>query len=259
MLPFIVKDSKSPIINYQNIYHLIIMIKRKPFIQLLLLAGLLLTVVTACDKTDDQSSDSPSAETVKDADGNIYNTIKIGSQIWMAENLKTTKYRNGDPIEIVTDNSDWANLSTGAYCNYNNETSNSSTYGRLYNWYAVSDSRNIAPIGWHVPTDAEWKTLTTYLGGEIVAGGKLKEIGTTHWKTPNSGADNSTSFTALPGGYRFSSIGTFTNIGMLGDWWSSTANYEDSAYLQFLIFNMGTLYRDYGYKGDGFSVRCIKD
>jgi uncharacterized protein (TIGR02145 family) len=138
--------------------------------------------------------------TVTDIDGNIYHTVTIGTQVWMVENLKTTKYRNGDPIPNVTGNA-WAALTTGAYCWYNNDAATyKATYGALYNWYAVADSRNIAPTGWHVPTDAEWTTLTTFLGGESVAGGKLKETGTNHWTSPNTGATNETGFTALPGG-----------------------------------------------------------
>ena len=162
-----------------------------------------------------------SGGTVTDIDGNLYYAVIIGSQCWMAENLKTTKYRNGDAIPNVTDNTTWSALITGALCNYNNDANNMTTYGRLYNWYAVSDSRNIAPVGWHVPTDVELTTLTDYLGGLSIAGNKLKEPGTTHWASPNTGAVNETGFTALPGGYRVSS-GSFSNLGNNGYWWSST-------------------------------------
>lgn len=143
-------------------------------------------------------SDCP--PTVTDYDGNVYQTVLIGDQCWMMENLKVTHYRNGDPIPHVTDGVTWGNLTSGAYCNYNNDEGNVATYGRLYNWYAVDDSRNIAPAGWHVPSDAEWQTLVDYLGGDAVAGGKMKEAGTTHWASPNTGATNESGFTALPGG-----------------------------------------------------------
>jgi uncharacterized protein (TIGR02145 family) len=141
------------------------------------------------------------AQTVKDFEGNVYKTITIGTQTWMADNLRTTKYRNGDAIPEVTDSSAWINLITGAYCNYNNTRNNDTivSYGRFYNLYAVTDNRNICPTGWHVSTDAEWTTLTDYLGGASVAGDKLKEKGTTHWESPNAGATNEIGFTALPG------------------------------------------------------------
>ena len=142
-----------------------------------------------------------SGGTVVDIDGNVYNTVTIGTQVWMVENLKTTKYRNGDAIPNVTGNASWVALSTGAYCWYNNDAATyKATYGALYNWYAVGDSRNIAPSGWHVATDSEWTTLSTFLGGESIAGDKLKEIGTSHWLSPNTGATNSNGFTAFPGG-----------------------------------------------------------
>src|SRR5664280_1993486 len=169
--------------------------------------------------------------TITDVDGNIYNTVTIGTQTWMAENLKTTKYNDGTAIPLVTDNSAWATLTTGAYSNYSDNPSNSTTYGRLYNGYVVDNNaatkvasnggKNVCPTSWHVPTDAEWITLTTYLGGGSVAGGKLKETGTTHWTTPNTGATNETGFTALPGGYR-STNGAYNNFEDYGYWWSST-------------------------------------
>jgi len=172
-----------------------------------------------------------STGTVTDIDGNVYKTVKIGNQWWMAENLKVTRYRNGDPIPNITDNHTWVDLSTGAYCNYNNDISNVATYGRLYNWYAVDESRNIAPAGWHVPTDDEWKQLEIYLGMSPTEadethwrgtdeGGKLKETGTTHWYSPNTGATNESGFTALPGGYRVS--GGFSSLGFGAYFWSST-------------------------------------
>jgi len=199
-----------------------------------------------------------------DYDGNYYNTIKIGNQIWMAENLKTTKYNDGTAIPNVTDNTAWAALTTPAYCWYNNnEAAYKATYGALYNWYTVdvtsNGGKNVCPTGWHVPTDAEWTTLTTYLGGVDVAGGKLKETGTTHWTTPNTGATNETGFTALPGGYRHLD-GTFNNIGDLGYWWSATEYSATLAWNRSLTYNYSNVIRSYlNYKKYGYSVRCVRD
>jgi len=137
---------------------------------------------------------------VTDIDGNEYATIQIGTQVWMAENLRTTKYCNGDPIPNVTDSLQWVNLATGAWAHNNNYSQYENLYGKLYNWYAVDDSRNICPCNWHVPTDAEWTTLIDYLGGEGVAGGKMKSTGTQYWLSPNTDATNESGFSGLPGG-----------------------------------------------------------
>ncbi len=199
----------------------------------------------------------------------IYNTVTIGTQLWMAENLKTTKYNDGTPIPNVTDNTAWAALTTGAFSDYNNTPANSTIYGRLYNWYAVDNNaatkvasnggKNVCPTGWHVPTDAEWTTLTTYLGGESVAGGKLKETGTTHWLSPNTGATNETGFTALPGGNRYGD-GSFDNIGGDGNWWSSTEySTTTPAWYRLMHYSGATVYRGYNDKQSGFSVRCVRD
>jgi uncharacterized protein (TIGR02145 family) len=200
--------------------------------------------------------------TVTDADGNIYHSITIGTQIWMVENLKTTHYRNGDLIPNITDNNAWDDLETGATCDFDNKPRNSKTYGKLYNWYAVCDSRNIAPAGWHVPTDAEWKILTDYLGGRSVAGGKLKETGTTYWKRPNIGATNESGFSALPGGHRNDGDGTFTDIscfGQWGFWWSSTESSSTLAWLRGLAYNYRYIDRQNYTKSNGYSVRCVRD
>ena len=195
---------------------------------------------------------------VIDIDGNGYDTVHIGTQIWLKQNLKTTHYRNGDPIPNVTDGTAWSSLTTGAYCNYDNDENNSTTYGRLYNWFAVGDSRNIAPTGWHVPTDAEWTTLTTYLGGESVAGGKLKEAGYTHWQSPNTGATNETGFTALPGGYLYGD-GAFHDISGFGLWWSSTENSTNDAWFRIMGYGDTHVYRYNDDKKCGLSVRCVRD
>ena len=210
-----------------------------------------------------------STGTVTDIDGNVYHTIKIGDQWWMAENLKVTHYRNGDPIPHVTGDGTWSGLTTGAYCNYNNDTNNVATYGRLYNWYAVDDSRNIAPEGWHVPTDAEWRQLEMYLGMSQVdadatgwrgtdEGGKLKEAGTAHWKPPNPDATNESGFTALPGGYRFTG-GYFGSMGNYADFWSSTELSSRFAWYRYLIYYHSQVFRNYLSKQSGFSVRCVRD
>jgi uncharacterized protein (TIGR02145 family) len=197
--------------------------------------------------------------TVTDIDGNVYRTVKIGTQIWMAENLKTTKYRNGDPIPNVTDNPQWISLKTGALCLYKNDEANKATYGCLYNWFAVADTRSIAPIGWHVPTDAELTILIDLLGGQVAAGGKLKEAGTAHWSGPNTGATNSSGFTALPGGSRGVSDGAFGNINSICNCWSSTANNATNAFNRYMGHNYAAAGRSYYDKKFGYSVRCIKD
>jgi uncharacterized protein (TIGR02145 family) len=205
------------------------------------------------------------ATIITDIDGNVYNTVLIGTQIWLKENLKVTHYRNGDPIPNITDNSQWSTLLTGAYCDCDNTPSNSITYGKLYNWYAVHDSRNIAPTGWHVPTNAEWLILTNYLGGEDIAGGKLKESDTTHWRSPNEGATNSSGFTALPGGFRsISSIGnqqsgSFYNLESMGCWWSSTESNTVNAYSRSILWWQNVTNSYATDKADGNSLRCIKD
>ena len=176
----------------------------------------------------------------------------------MVENLKVTRYRNGEPIPNITDNKAWTKLKKGAICDYDNKPSNSETYGKLYNWYAVSDNRNIAPAGWHVPTDAEWTILTDYLGGEKVAGGKLKETGTTHWTNPNTAATNESGFSALPGGYR-SSFGSFLNVGIYGYRWSATEYSTSNAWYRFMSYIDSSVFRIDVYKQDGFSVRCVRD
>jgi uncharacterized protein (TIGR02145 family) len=198
------------------------------------------------------------SQIVTDVDGNEYHTVNIGTQVWLVENLKTTKYRNGDPLPIVTNNTSWSTLTTGAYCNYNNDVANSSLYGYLYNWFAVNDGRKIAPTGWHIPSDAEWTTLTTYLGGENVASGKLKEAGLSHWASPNTGATDETGFTALPGGYRDNN-GVFYFIGNAGYWWSYTENLTNYAWYRTMYSYSAAVTRNYCYKVYGNSVRCIKD
>lgn len=202
-------------------------------------------------------------DTITDADGNVYNTVIIGTQVWTAENLKTTKYNDGSNIPLVTDNTSWGNLTTPGYCWYNNDAANhKNVYGALYNWYAVNTGK-LCPAGWHVPSDTEWTTLTDYLGGESVAGGKLKSTGTIEdgtglWHRPNPGATNETGFTAVPGGYRYVD-GTFCNIGSDGQWWSSTATFSTDALCRFMLCNNNSVSSSYYNKKKGNSVRCVRD
>jgi len=201
-----------------------------------------------------------SANTVIDIDGNVYNTITIGTQVWMSENLKTTHYQNGFVIPTGLSDGNWGTTTSGASAIYNNDAANNITYGKLYNWYAAIDSRKIAPQGWHVPTKAEWLTLINTLGGFDMAGGKMKETGLTHWNTPNSGATNSSAFTGLPAGNRINT-GAYNYIGNGGYWWSTTEDSPGSADAEAigLFFNLSEAAQISGSKNYGLSVRCIKD
>jgi len=194
----------------------------------------------------------------KDNDGNNYTTVQIGTQVWMVENLKTIKYNDGTPIPLVTDSTAWSNLTTPGYCWYNNDTANKNAYGALYNWFTVNTGI-LAPTGWHVPTDAEWTTLTTYLGGESIAGGKLKETGLTHWRSPNAGATNESGFTALPGSHRDIN-GAFSAIGDDGYWWSVTEyGSTGKVWYRNMNYNYAGVVRVSNNKINGHSVRCVKD
>jgi uncharacterized protein (TIGR02145 family) len=191
-----------------------------------------------------------------------YPTVTIGGQVWMQKNLNICKYRNGDDIPQVQDPIAWVDLTTGAWCYYQNNTANGPIYGKLYNGYAVNDPRGLAPLGYHVPSDDEWNTLVTFLGGESVAGGEMKA--TTGW-TPRPGITNTNSsgFTGLPGGGRTNFLyGEFYFVGEKGTWWSSS-NYFNigvpSSFTRTLNFNDATAYQGGNYMLNGLSVRCIKD
>jgi uncharacterized protein (TIGR02145 family) len=205
----------------------------------------------------------------RDIDGNIYKTVRIGNQIWMAENLRVTHYRNGDAIPHVSDNSEWADSRTDAYCNNYNDRISVTTYGRLYNWFAVIDKRNIAPVGWRVATDDDWKELEIYLGMSrsdvdgngmrgTNEGGKIKEPGTDHWNSPNTGATNETGITALGGGGR-SFDGTFFGFGEDEDWWTATEDERSNAWSRGLDFDSAKIDRCSDVKQCGFSIRCVKN
>jgi uncharacterized protein (TIGR02145 family) len=199
---------------------------------------------------------------IKDVDNNLYKTILIGNQQWMAENLKTSKFNDGSLIPNVKENNIWRDLKTPAWAHYNNDTTNNKSYGKLYNWYSVNsftnENKNICPIGWHVPNDDDWTILTNLLGGIKNAGGKMKEEGTISWKIPNSGATNSSLFNALPGSGR-EYDGSFNSLGELGCWWSSTDRNLDNAWCRYLNYNKEQVDRYYVNKAVGFSIRCIKD
>ena len=199
---------------------------------------------------------------ITDADGNSYKTVTIGTQTWMAENLKVSKYSDGTTIPNITDNTQWQNNTTGAWSHYNNDVANNAKYGKLYNWYAVSPTtngnKNVCPTGWHVPTDAEWSVLTNYLGGEGVAGGKMKEVGTTSWKSSNIEVTNESLFTALPGGYRTYG-GGFVYFGNVGRWWSSSDDGMVYAWYRVLDGESVDARRGDTNKDYGLSVRCLKD
>jgi uncharacterized protein (TIGR02145 family) len=197
---------------------------------------------------------------VPDVDGNNYKFAVIGTQVWMTENLKTTKYRNGDLIGTTTpvDKDISTELKPKYQWAYDGADSNLAVYGRLYTWYATVDTRNICPTGWHVPTDQDWNVLITQLGGSLVAGGKMKEMGYKHWPSPNTGADNSSGFTGLPGGFRYAS-GLFVNYNFSGDFWSTMQ--RDSLTAKIIdLRNSKTIVGSGAFdKSMGLSIRCIKD
>jgi len=210
-----------------------------------------------------------------------YSTITIASddaflkpQIWMQENLRVSRYRNGDKIVHAESPEEWQRSNfkkIGAWCYYGNEKDNDLRYGKLYNWYAVNDPRGIAPEGWHVPTDQEWLNLERHLGMPLIegykrgfrgmqanVGGKMKQEGMEHWASPNTGATNVSGFTALPGGYRFN-YGTFLNVGIVGYFWSSSEIGERSALTRSLFYSNDIVSRSNNSKAYGFSVRCLRD
>ena len=201
--------------------------------------------------------------------------VTIGTQIWQTTNLDVTTYSDGTPIPQVTDPTTWANLRTGAWCYYNNDSANGAIYGKLYNWYAVAGIHDInpstpnkilAPQGWHIPTNAEWTVLTDFLGGESVAGGKMKSTGTILagtglWESPNTSATNESGFTGLPAGFRSNADGSFDYIGNSGIWWSSSESnaFPANAWNRYLEYNNGNAGIFYFSKASGFSVRCLSD
>lgn len=216
-----------------------------------------LVLASGCKKDDDEA-------TVKDTDGNVYNTVMIGNQLWFKENLKTTKLNDGTPIPITSDKAAWAIVTTPAYCLYDNNLTNKTNYGVLYNWYTVGSDK-LCPLGWHVPSQSELAELFDFLGGKPVAGGKIKAIGTVEsgdgfWHQPNTGATNESGFSALPGGYR-NANGNFFDFGYSALWWASTEYLPDNAYVFWVnndAINAGDNASGW-LKRSGLSVRCVKD
>jgi uncharacterized protein (TIGR02145 family) len=206
----------------------------------------------------------PGIPTVKDIDGNTYNTVSIGTQCWIQSNLKVSKYKNGDAIPTGLNDGTWRSTTSGAYTIYNNDNANDAIYGKLYNWYAVADNRGLCPNGWHVPTDAEWTTLTNYLGGQSVAGGKMKSIGNTYWRSPNLGATNVSGFSGLPGGSRSRfGDGLFHDLQSYGYYWSATRVDDNKAWFTFLGWYDANVYTNNSMNFPslqvGISIRCLKD
>ncbi|MCA0349218.1 MAG: fibrobacter succinogenes major paralogous domain-containing protein [Bacteroidetes bacterium] len=195
---------------------------------------------------------------VTDINGNVYGSVKLNNQQWATKNLSVTKYRNGDVIPQVQDATQWAALTTGAWCYYSYQSANGTVYGKLYNWYAVNDARGLAPTGWHIPTNEELISLIDFLGGTEAAGGLLKETGTSHWEAPNTGAINSSGIKALPGGYCLAD-GTFSNLGTKGYWWIADSYNPSSAWCAGLYNDTKTITRAPIDKRQGFSVRIVKN
>ena len=219
-------------------------------------------LLVACEKDDFR---------ITDVDGNVYHGVKIGNQIWMTENLRTTTYADGSAIPIVEDNTAWSELEVDdkAYCWYDNSNSNEDVYGGLYTWAAAvnggsgsasspSSIQGICPDGWHLPSEAEWEEMVLFLDGYFEAGYYLKEQGTAHWLSINPGASNSSGFTALPGGIR-STIGTFNELNTNAHFWTATDFTESSAYKVSLVVGDGDVYISGGALKSGRSVRCVKD
>ena len=224
----------------------------------------ILTLVIVAIGSCKKSSEDIGPNQVKDSDGNVYSTVTIGSQIWMVENLKTTKYNDGTSIPLVEDQTVWLRTFSPAYCWYDNDVAYSkTTYGALYNWYVVGTGK-LAPKGWHVPTVSEWNTLASFLGGSDYAGGKMKEMGISHWDDPNVGATNSSGFTGLPAGRRIiAQVEVFQGLTFTAGFWSLTE--KDSSHAALRVLYSGDEELDdhngdnKGSKTFGYSVRCIKD
>lgn len=229
------------------------MYKRTLISPMLLLAGLIF-FATGCKK--ESTGNSFVTTTLSDSEGNVYQAVTIGSQIWMAENLRSTKLNDGTLISSVKDNTLWSNLTTPGYSYYGNDSvTYKNSCGALYNWYAVGSGK-LCPTGWHVPSDADWTTLRTSLGVDSLAGGKLKA--TSLWNAPNKAATNSTGFSAYAFGYRYFN-GSYNNFGYSSNWWSSTEKAANLGWYYYLAYNSGSLGKNYALKQYGFYVRCVKD
>lgn len=216
--------------------------------------GFVLILAISCKK----DKNYPPAYKLTDIDGNVYDSVIIGTQVWMLQNLKVTKFNDGTPIPSTTDNDIWGNLLMPAYNWYNNDAPTyKNTYGALYNWYTIGIG-NLCPTGWHVPSYDELNTLINFLGGKALAGGKLKETSTAHWSNPNTGANNESGFTSLPGGYRHET-GPYGWIGTNGFWWSANENDATDAIMLYMEYDYGDAYLHYSSKKYGYSVRCLRN
>ena len=224
------------------------MIKKFTFYPVIIILAGFLILTTGCDKVEPK-------EPLKDIDGNIYETVTILTQEWMAEDLKTTKLNDGSPIIYISDNLAWSSLITPGYCWYDNEVVNNFKFGALYNWYTVS-SQKLCPEGWHVPTHDDLLTLANNLGGSEIAGGKLKE--TSHWETPNQGATNSYGFTSVPGGFR-ETDGIFSSTNQMSGYWSSTPSGDTYARTIELYYDTNSAVIGEVNLKKGFAVRCVKN
>jgi uncharacterized protein (TIGR02145 family) len=222
------------------------------FSSFIILLSALVNIIISCKKKDH------SPDPVTDIEGNTYKTILIGDQVWMAENLKTSTFSDGTEIPLVTGDIDWNELTTPGLSWYDNdEIVNKNAYGALYNYYSTI-SGNLCPAGWHVPSKDEWQQLRDILGDTITGGGKLKEEGTLHWKTPNTGATNSAGFSALPAGIRYLE-GTFSSVSYFTSFWSSTESDNNNGWYLSLYYSDAIAGINMTSKKDGFSIRCIKD
>lgn len=199
------------------------------------------------------------SQTVTDVDGNTYNTVSIGNQIWLTENLKTTKFNNQDPIPLITDNTLWSTQTEAAYCSYQNDNLLANVYGNLYNWHVLNDIRNVCPSGYHVPSILDWEALIDFLGGAAVAGGKLKEAGLAHWIDPNTGATNSSGFTLLPSGWRAHNNGFYENLTYMAYQWSSTSIDALNASIMLVGFDSESCLTSESHKLTGLPIRCLKE
>ena len=244
------------------------MLKKLYLFLIAVLSALMLFMLIGCG--DDENPTGPVTTYVTDIDGNKYKTIQIGDQVWMAENLKVTHYRNGYPIPKVTDPAQWRFLTDGAYCEYENDSTNVAVYGRLYNWYVINNTSGLAPEGWHVPTNADWEQLEMSLGMSQESadssgfrgddeGGKLKVSDTLYWHSPNEGATNSSGFSALPAGYRIYSD-YYQSIEYTTYFWTASQDGLHAAMVRALHHYEARIFRGGNYlKTNGLSIRCVKD
>jgi uncharacterized protein (TIGR02145 family) len=239
--------------------------------------SILVVLFFGCSTSSDGNGNSTASNAinvpgpnVNDIDGNVYQSVTNCGLTFTKQNLNVSKYSDGTPIPEVTDPTQWVNLTTGAWCYYNNDPANEAIYGKLYNWYAAAGiydaasatnpalRKKIAPNGWHIPSDTEWTQLTDCLGGQEVAGGKMKSVGTSLWLAPNTGATNASGFTGLPGGVR-SIDQSFFDIGVLSTWWSMTVNNSSEAWYRYLVTDLANINKNDGNFFLGFYVRCVKD